>query len=197
MKLAIIDTGSSNRFSVKVALSRLGATVFDAPTPEDAQLANGLVLPGVGAAGPAMTALETSGWKEQLRQEVRPVLGICLGMQLLFDHSEEGNVEGLGIINGTVRRLPARDLTWPHMGWNALRGFRPDPLVAGVSDGDFMYFAHGFYAPAGPATRAIVRYGDEISAIVRQDNFMGCQFHPERSSQAGRQVLRNFCELAR
>ncbi|MEE2526822.1 imidazole glycerol phosphate synthase subunit HisH [Hyphobacterium sp. HN65] len=196
MRLAIINTGSANRFSVETALKRIGADCCDAKTPEDADGADALVLPGVGSAAPAMKVLEASGWRSRLQSETRPVFGICLGMQLLFERSAEGDVETLGVIRGEVRRLPESGLSWPHMGWNALQITRPDPLLERLSGGDYMYFANGYYVPECEATLATVSYGETISAIVRQGNFMGCQFHPERSAKAGQQVLRNFCELA-
>ncbi|GJL96267.1 MAG: imidazole glycerol phosphate synthase subunit HisH [Hyphobacterium sp.] len=197
MKLAIVDTASANRFSVETALARMSVNVLIAPTPADAKSADGLVLPGVGAAAPAMTALKASGWADRLQRETRPVLGICLGMQLLFENSEEGDVDTLGIIAGRVRRLSASAQTWPHMGWNTLQKLESDPLLTGLHDGDFLYFAHGFYVPPGPTTLACVNYGEDISAIVRRGNFMGCQFHPEKSSAAGRQILENFCAMIR
>jgi glutamine amidotransferase len=197
MKLAIIDTASANRFSVETALARLGVNVLIAPTPADAESADGLVLPGVGAAAPAMAALRSSGWASRLQQENRPVLGICLGMQLLFEQSEEGEVDTLGIIKGRVLRLPKGTQVWPHMGWNALRKPVSNALMMDIHAGDYMYFAHGFYVPAGPATLASVNYGKEISAVVRRKNFMGCQFHPEKSARTGQQILENFCALVR
>lgn len=199
MTLALIDTSTANIASVRYALNRLGVEPVLASTPEDAAGASKLVLPGVGAAGPAMRALELSGWAEALRNDTRPLLGVCLGMQLLFGESDEdsgagGPVPLLSLVPGRVERLdPAGAGPWPHMGWNTL-GFTPgsDPLLEGIEPGAHVYFVHGFYVPEGPATLATTTYGTRISAIVRQGHVAGCQFHPERSGKVGARILHNF-----
>ncbi|MEN0652052.1 MULTISPECIES: imidazole glycerol phosphate synthase subunit HisH [Hyphobacterium] len=197
MSVALIDTGCSNLFSVQAALDRLGAAHALARTPDEAFKADRLILPGVGAAGPAMDRLSASGWDDALRTESRPLLGICLGMQLLFERSEEGDVETLGLIPGTVRRLPRPDGgVWPHMGWSRLRIERSSPLTRAMADGAYAYFVHGFAAGLGAATLASAGHGLRFSAIVQQGNVFGCQFHPERSAAIGSTILRNFIELS-
>jgi glutamine amidotransferase len=155
-----------------------------------------VVLPGVGAAANAMQRLKDSGVAAVLPTLKQPVLGICLGMQLLFRHSEEGDTECLGIIPETVRRLrPAPGLPVPHMGWNQLGGLREDPLLAGIGTNDYVYFVHSYAAQVSPLTLATADYGMAVSAVVRKDNFWGAQFHPERSGGTGARVLANFLRL--
>lgn len=194
MTIAVINTSTANIASVLYALDRLSAPYRLVDRPEEAQDCTRLILPGVGAAGPAMAALHKSGWVEVLREETRPLLGICLGMQLLFDYSEESDVELLGLIPGRVERLMSEPkLVWPHMGWNALEAVNADePLLNAVEPGARVYFVHGFYVKAGPACQAKARYGDDITAIARQGHIVGCQFHPERSGAVGAKILANF-----
>lgn len=199
MTLALIDTSTANIASVRFALERLGVTPILARDPDEAKDADKLILPGVGAAGPAMAALEKSGWAETLRSDARPLLGVCLGMQLLFEDSAEDSGRGksiplLGLIPGSVIRLdPSGAGPWPHMGWNTLEDIQlQEPLTAGIEAGTRMYFVHGFYVPAGPHTVASTRYGARITAIARRGHVAGCQFHPERSGKAGAQILANF-----
>lgn len=199
MTLALIDTSTANIASVRFALERLGVDPILARDPDEARHAEKLILPGVGAAGPAMAALEKGGWAETLRSDTRPLLGVCLGMQLLFEDSAEdsgrgGRVPLLGLIPGSVIRLdPSGAGPWPHMGWNTLEDIAGDePLTAGIEAGTRMYFVHGFYVPAGPHTVASTRYGARITAIARRGHVAGCQFHPERSGKTGAQILANF-----
>ncbi|TGY87834.1 imidazole glycerol phosphate synthase subunit HisH [Marinicauda algicola] len=194
MTTAIIDTSTANIASVRFALERLDAPYVLARDPGEAAQADRLILPGVGAAGPAMARLDARGWSEMLRREDRPVLGLCLGMQLLFEHSAEGDVDLLGLIPGRVEKLdPGSDGPWPHMGWNALTHLAADEaLLAGIEEGERVYFVHGFYVPAGEHTRARCRYGADITAIARSGNVAGCQFHPERSAEVGARILSNF-----
>lgn len=194
MTTAIIDTSTANIASVRFALERLGAAYELASDPDEARSADRLILPGVGAAGPAMKKLAERGWAEALKTETRPLLGVCLGMQLLFDHSAEGDADLLGLIPGQVTRLdPGAAGPWPHMGWNTLTDFADDePLLDGLSPGARVYFVHGFYVKPGPYTRAQTRYGPPVTAIARQANIAGCQFHPERSGKIGARILSNF-----
>lgn len=195
MTLAIIDTSTANIASVRFALERLGVEPVLARNPGEAADATRLILPGVGAAGPAMARLEASGWADALRRETRPLLGVCLGMQLLFERSDESDCAGLGLIPGRVVRLdPGADGPWPHMGWNTLETVRDEPLMAGVAEGAYAYFVHGFYVPEGPHTSVRTRYGGPVTAIARRGHIAGCQFHPERSGPVGAQILRNFLE---
>lgn len=197
MTVAIIQTGCANIYSVQAALDRLGADHILAATPPDAVIAHRLILPGVGSALPAMTQLRAAGWAEALQREARPVLGICLGMQLLFDRSDEGDVDGLGLIPGRVVPLaPFDGGVLPHMGWNTLDVRSPaDPLLAGLGENDRAYFVHSFAAPVSEFTIATTTYGANFSAAVRRDNIMGCQFHPERSGPVGARILKNFLEM--
>jgi len=194
--VALINTGCANIYSVQAALDRLGVAHELAATPSHAASADRLILPGVGAARPAMTQLRASGWVEALQRETRPVLGICLGMQLLFDRSDEGDVDGLGLMPGRIERLaPFSGGVLPHMGWNTLDiASATDPLMAGVQPGDRAYFVHSFAAPVSAFTIASTDYGQIFSAAVRRGNIMGCQFHPERSGSVGSRILKNFVE---
>lgn len=194
MTVALIDTGCANIASVRFALERTGIGHVVVRAPGEADDCDRLILPGVGAAGPAMARLRERGWAEALRSDDRPLLGICLGMQVLFENSAEGEVDCLGLLPGRVEKLPRADgLVWPHMGWNELEHLaRDEPLLKGVAPGSHAYFVHGFYVPAGAATRAQCDYGAEISAVVRAGHVAGCQFHPERSGKVGVQILSNF-----
>jgi imidazole glycerol-phosphate synthase subunit HisH len=155
-----------------------------------------VLLPGVGAAGAAMARLRAQGLDQLIPQLRAPLLGICLGMQLLFQHSAEGDTHCLGLLPGRIERLQAAPgLPVPHMGWNTLAITHQDPLLAGLGAGDRLYFVHSFAAPVSEATLAAVNYGRLLSAVVRRENFLGVQFHPERSSSAGARVLQNFLAL--
>jgi len=196
MSLAIIDSGGANIGSVRYALERLGAPSVFTADPEVIRQADRVILPGVGAAGAAMRQLQQHGLVDCIRELTQPVLGICLGMQLLFESSEEGDVDCLGLIPGRLRRFTAAPgLRVPHMGWNHADTVRDDPLLAKLETTPWFYFVHSFYAPVGPSTLAACTHGDRFSAIVQQGNFRGAQFHPERSADAGASILKNFLEL--
>ena len=187
MRLAIVDLGYGNIGSVGMAFERLGLVPEVTGEAERIESADRVVLPGVGHAGFAMRAIAARGMAELLRGLSQPLLGICLGMQLLFDESEEEATPGLGLIPGKVRRLvaaPGRPV--PHMGWSRLC---VRDTTIGLSDGDQLYFAHSFACPDGPATLATADHGGPIPAVVRSGNRTGVQFHPERSSVAGRRFL--------
>lgn len=193
MDVALIDAGGANLASVRWALERLGARVTVSADPRALARAERIVLPGVGAAATAMTRLRAAGLVEPLRALAAPLLGICLGMQLLFEASDEGEVEGLGLLPGRVRRLRAGEqLRVPHTGWNRLRVARADPLLAGIPDGAQVYFVHAYAAPVSADTVAACRHGDEFAAVVRRGHLAGAQFHPERSAAAGARLLENF-----
>lgn len=196
-EVTILAYGAGNTASVQFALERLGATVRLTDDPAAIADSERLILPGVGAAGYAMARLVALGLVDPIRTFPRPLLGICLGQQLLFDVSEEGEaVPLLGLIPGIVRRLqPGPGLTVPHMGWSRLTADRADPLLDGVADGAYAYFVHGYACPDGPATLARADYGGPVPAMVRSAGRWGCQFHPERSAAAGALILRNFLEL--
>lgn len=193
MTVAVLDIGMGNTASVLWALERLGAVANLARSAEDIDRADHLILPGVGAAGHAARTLDARGLREPILAFSGPILGICLGMQLLYESSAEGDAEGLGLIAGRVVKVPSRrDLPTPHMGWNSLDVTRDEALLSGVANGDHVYFVHGFAAPVGPDTVAAVSYGDRWTAAVRRGRVMGCQFHPERSGAVGARILQNF-----
>jgi imidazole glycerol-phosphate synthase subunit HisH len=184
---AVVDLGCGNIGSVAIALERLGIAPMITADPERIAGADRVVIPGVGSAGYAMARIAALNLADTLRSLHQPVLGICLGMQLLFEASEEADTSCLGIITGHVRRLePETGRPVPHMGWSRLSV--SDPAM-GLLDGDYVYFAHSFACDDGPATRASAEYGRKIPAVVASGNFRGAQFHPERSGHAGARFL--------
>lgn len=193
MRVAIIDVGCGNVGSIDIAFARLGAETFVTGDVEAIASAERVVLPGVGAAGLAMERIRAQGLLDPIRALKQPVVGICLGMQLLFEHSEEEGVDCLGIIPGHVRKLePAPERPVPHMGWSKLEV--GDDTV-GLSSGDYVYFAHSFAADHGAHSIATADYGRPIPAAVRKNNFLGAQFHPERSGDVGARFLKAFLEI--
>jgi len=197
VNVTLIGYGSGNVASVRFALERLGARVRITDDPADVDEAERIILPGVGAAGYAMQRLKALDLIEPLRRFQRPLLGVCLGQQLLFDASaEDGEADLLGLIPGRVEALlPAPSRPSPHMGWSRLTTRRDDPLLDGVKDGDWAYFVHGYVCPDGPATLAAADYGVAVPAMVNSANRWGCQFHPERAAALGARILKNFLEL--
>ncbi|HEX7374464.1 MAG TPA: imidazole glycerol phosphate synthase subunit HisH [Steroidobacteraceae bacterium] len=198
--VVIIDNGGANIASLRHALRRLGATSQLTADPRAIRAGRRVILPGVGAAGDAMHRLRVLELIETIPLLRQPVLGICLGMQLLFAVSEEGGdgdgTDCLGIIAERVSLLTGRpDLPVPHMGWNQLHLTGDTPLMNGIDEGEYVYFVHSYAAPVGPYTVATTNYGGEFSAAVRHENFHGVQFHPERSARVGSRVLANFLEL--
>lgn len=190
MKLAIVDVGCGNIGSVGMAFERLGLAPQVTQDAEEIASADRVVLPGVGAAGFAMEQIEARGLKQVLTNLRQPVLCICVGMQLLFDCSEEDDVTCLGIIPGKVRKLDSQPgMPVPHMGWSRL-SVRDESL--GLQDGDYVYFAHSYACDDGPQSVATAEYGRPIPAAVRQGNYSGVQFHPERSGEAGARLLQGF-----
>lgn len=190
MNLAIVDLAYGNIGSIELAFERLGVTALVTADPGEIQSADRVVLPGVGAAGHAMQRIEDLGLFDCLRSLSQPALGICLGMQLLFERSEEADTQCLGIIAGEVRALePAPGMPVPHMGWSSLH---VEDNSFGLKSGDYVYFAHGYACDTGPATVASASYGREIPAVVRQGNWLGAQFHPERSADVGARFLEAF-----
>jgi glutamine amidotransferase len=193
----IIDSGGANLASLQFAFERLGAKTRVTADAAEIRAAPRVVLPGVGSAANAMARLRSSHVADLLPSLTQPVLGICLGMQLLFARSEEGETECLGILPDSVKRLqPMAGRPVPHMGWNQLAPVREDPLLDGVAPNDYVYFVHSFAAPVSDVTLASVDYGTTLSAIVRRGNFWGTQFHPERSARVGARLLANFLKLA-
>ncbi len=195
-QLAIIDSGGANIASLQLAIERLGVPANLTTDPDQLRRATHVILPGVGAAADCMMRLRTAGLVDVIRGLQQPLLGICVGMQLLFESSEEGDVECLGVLPGRVRRLSNRgDLPVPHMGWNQLEFSQTSPLLSDIREGDYVYFVHSYAAPVSQATLATTTYGDKFSAVVQQGNVYGAQFHPERSARIGAQLLRNFVSL--
>ena len=200
--IAVIDYGVGNLFSLRSSLSAIGAETIVTSAETEIRAADKIILPGVGAFGDAADKLRALGLDRILRQEAKkgkPILGICLGMQLLFNSSEEyGMHEGLGLLKGRVVGMQGRlppELKIPHIGWNALHFCCEHPLLRHIREGDCVYFVHSFYAvDCEESLIATAEYGAELTAIVGQKNVMGCQFHPEKSGTVGLNILKAFCE---
>ena len=197
----ILDYGVGNLFSLRSSFAVIGEPSEISSDPAVIQSADRIILPGVGAFKDAMEKLKASGLVEPLRKAAKkgtPILGICLGMQLLFEKSYEyGEHEGLGFLKGSVKPIPANGLKIPHMGWNALEfGAKKHPLFRYLSEGDHVYFVHS-YAAVDCADSVIARteYGSPVTAAVAKGNVMGCQFHPEKSGDVGLKILKAFCEM--
>ena len=201
--IRIIDYGVGNLFSLKSSLTSIGADVDYTGDPDEIRKADKLILPGVGAFRDARQALRDTGLDEVVIEEAKkgkPLMGICLGMQMLFDKSYEyGEYEGLGLVPGEIvgmeSRIPA-DLSIPHIGWNELHMKNESPLLKNVKEGDYVYFVHSYYAETPEQyLLATTDYGIEMTAAVQNGNVYGCQFHPEKSSDVGLSILKAFCEL--
>jgi glutamine amidotransferase len=199
--IALIDYGAGNLTSVRKAFAAVGAEFVTPGRPADLARVDGIVVPGVGHFG--ATASLDAAWREAIRARVTdgcPLFGICLGMQWLFEESTEApGVAGLGLLAGRCTRLDDREgaLKVPHVGWNALAMPRPSRLLEGVADGGYVYFTHSYAAPITAATAATTTYGTTFAAAVEQDHVCGVQFHPEKSSDAGLQMIRNFLARCR
>jgi imidazole glycerol-phosphate synthase subunit HisH len=194
--VVIIASGGANIASLQFALERLGANSTVSADPEQIRKATHVILPGVGAAADAMSRLRQSNLDTVIPSLQQPVLGICLGMQLLFDASEEGRANCLGIIPGHASRFAAAaGRPVPHMGWNTLSIERPSALLEGLCQGDYAYFVHSYALSTSAATIASSHYGNPFSACVQRRNFYGAQFHPERSAKVGARLLQNFLRL--
>ena len=200
--IAIIDYGVGNLFSLRSSLNKIGADTVVTADPEVIAKADKLILPGVGAFADAAKKLRDSGLDKVIKAEAaagKPIMGICLGMQMLFEKSYEyGEHEGLGLLKGAVvpmeGSIPA-NLKIPHIGWNALHFQKESPLFRYIKEGDCVYFVHSFYASScEDSLIATAEYGRELTAAVAKDNVMGCQFHPEKSGDVGLNILRAFCE---
>ncbi len=200
IRIAVIDYDMGNLHSACKGLEQAGATPIVTDQVSDLQAADGVVLPGVGAFDPAMKHLRDRHLVEPIRSIIasgKPFLGICLGLQVLFEGSDEGNEPGLGVISGQIKEfVPEPGITIPHMGWNQLSFTQPDSaLWNGLTPGDWVYFVHSYYAePTDPSVNAAtVRHGSQtVTAAIAKDNLMAVQFHPEKSSTAGLQILSNF-----
>jgi len=191
--VVIIDSGGANIASVRNALARLGVAAPVTLDRDAIQGAERLLLPGVGAAGPIMRRLRESGVAELLRELKRPLFGICVGMQVLFERSSEGNTECLGLLPGSVERIgDAAGVRVPHMGWNRLRVERGHELLDGIADGAHAYFVHSYAAKPDDGCVASVVHGARYAALVQRGSIAGAQFHPELSAEIGARLLRNF-----
>ena len=195
--IGIINYGAGNIRSVSNALNRLSAQHFVSNDCNELTQANKLIFPGVGEARSAMDALVHTGLIDWLKEVTVPFLGICLGMQLLFEHSTERATKCLGIVSGTNERFDSEKskLKVPHMGWNQVQQNGNNPLFSGIKSGENFYFVHSYYAPIVPATIGITDYDVQFTSAMHQKNYYGVQFHPEKSSKAGLQLLKNFIEL--
>ncbi|HAS61498.1 MAG TPA: imidazole glycerol phosphate synthase subunit HisH [Vibrio sp.] len=200
-KVVIIDTGCANVSSVKFAIERLGCEVVISKDPQVVLAADKLFLPGVGTASEAMKNLQQRNLIELVKQVEKPLLGICLGMQLLGKFSQEKGqkaneqVKCLGLCDGEVKLLQTGELPLPHMGWNTVKSLPEHPLFKGIEEGEYFYFVHSFAMPKGEYTIAECDYGQPFSAAVQSGNYYGVQFHPERSSAAGSKLIENFLNL--
>lgn len=193
--IAIIKYKAGNIASVSNALDRLGANYFFAESPQELESARAVIFPGVGHAQSAMKSLQDLGIDNWLRNTNKPVLGICVGMQLLYEGSSEGNTEGLGIIPGMLKKFESEVDKVPHMGWNTLQPLKEHHLIHGLDKNKHVYFVHSYYAPVTDHSIASCDYITPFSAAVVKDNFMGVQFHPEKSGNVGSKVLQNFLDL--
>lgn len=201
--VAIVDYGVGNLFSLVSSFNAIGVQAVATGDKNVIEKADKIILPGVGAFGDAAEKLISSGLKDVVLQQVKkgkPLLGICLGMQLLFDKSfEYGEHNGLSLISGEIRPIKEvipSDYKIPHIGWNALKFTKESKLFKYLKDGDFVYFVHSFYgAKCSDSVIATAEYGAELTAAVEKDNVYGCQFHPEKSGDVGLKILKAFCEL--
>ena len=193
--IALIDYRAGNIASVSNALIRFNVEFEVTNNLDKLEKADGVIFPGVGHASSAMEALKEVNVDEWLVNTSKPVLGICLGMQLLFESTEEGDARTLGVIPGRLEKFDDTKAKVPHMGWNTLQIKESHPLLKGLSDNQFFYFVHSFYAPINESTVATTDYIHPFAAVVAYNNFMGVQFHPEKSGKAGALLLQNFVDM--
>ncbi len=190
MKIVIVDYGAGNIQSIKFAIKRLGFEAILSNDAEEIKAADKVIFPGVGEAGSAMKMLKSTGLDKVIPELKQPVLGICLGMQLMCRHSEEGDTEGLGVFHADVVKFK-NELKVPQIGWNRIYDLKSD-LFEGIDEQEFVYLVHSYYVPECSETIASTEYGVEYTTAIQKDNFFGVQFHPEKSSDAGEKILRNF-----
>lgn len=194
MNICIVKYNAGNIRSVTFALERMGISPVLTDDPELLRQADKVIFPGVGEASTTMRALRATGLDGVIPTLKQPVLGICLGMQLMCAHSDEGNTKGLGIFEETVSRFATSNLKVPHMGWNKLEDLK-GPLFQGLDQDTFVYFVHSYYVPACEGTIANAHYGASFSAALQHNNFFATQFHPEKSGPVGARILENFIRL--
>ena len=193
MKLVIIDYGAGNIKSIQFAFKRLGIDAVLSNNIDEIKAADKIIFPGVGEASSAMKMLEESGLDKVIPTLTQPVLGICLGMQLMCNSSEEGNTKGLGIFDVAIKKF-SKAVKVPQMGWNVIYNLKSD-LFTGIKEKEFMYLVHSFYAENCEEAIATTDYEFEYASALQKDNFYGTQFHPEKSGKAGEQILKNFLKL--
>ncbi|WP_214000706.1 imidazole glycerol phosphate synthase subunit HisH [Arsukibacterium sp.] len=194
MQLVIVDTGCANISSVYFAFKRLGVEATISREAAVIKAADKVVLPGVGTAHNAMAQLQHSDLIDTLQGLQQPLLGICLGMQMLSSHSMEGDVPCLNLIPGEVLPMQSAGLRLPHMGWNTLHNIGGHPVLKGFNSSDYVYFVHSFAVAPGEHSLALCNYGNDFAAVIGKDNVAGAQFHPERSGKTGARLLQNFLE---
>jgi glutamine amidotransferase len=193
MKIVIINYGAGNIQSIMFAIERLGFKAVLSNNPDEIKAADKVIFPGVGEASSAMKMLLESGLETLIPTLKQPVLGICLGMQLMCNKSEEGNTKGLGIFDVDVIKFTPK-VKVPQMGWNQIYNLK-SPLFIGINENEYMYLVHSFYAPSCPEAIATTNYEVEYASALQKDNFYGTQFHPEKSGDVGEQILGNFLKL--
>ncbi|MCC5914078.1 MAG: imidazole glycerol phosphate synthase subunit HisH [Balneolaceae bacterium] len=193
--IGIIKYQAGNLASVSNALERLGADYFISDDPAELEKADGVIFPGVGHAAAAMDDLRSRDLDVWLKNTKKPVLGICLGMQLLYESSEEGDCSTLGVIPGRLKKFDSSMAKVPHMGWNQLKPTKDHHLLKGINNKHFLYYVHGYYAPSNDHTLATCKYIKDFAAVVAKDNYMGVQFHPEKSGQVGSHLIQNFLDV--
>lgn len=195
MEIAIIKYNAGNVASVMYALDRIGQNYQLTDDPEQIKKADKVIFPGVGEASTAMAYLKEKGLDQVIKGLKQPVLATCIGMQLLCKHSEEGNVDCIGVFDVEVKKFISKDLKIPHVGWNSIVKRGENPLMKGLKEEEFVYFVHSFYAPVNQYTTAVCEYEQPFSAMLQKDNFYAAQFHAEISGKAGEQILKNFLAL--
>lgn len=193
MKLVIIDYGAGNIKSIQFAFKRLGVDAVLSSNPDEIKKADKVIFPGVGEASSAMSKLKESGLDTLIPELKQPVLGICLGMQLMCNQTEEGNTQGLGIFDVDVKRF-SNEVKVPQMGWNTITNLDSE-LFGGLSDQDYMYLVHSYYAEENENSIATTEYEIPYASALQKDNFYGVQFHPEKSGKSGERILQNFLNL--
>jgi len=193
--IAIINYEAGNLASVSNALKRLDAPHIITDKKDELDEADGIIFPGVGHAEPAMQSLQKNGLDQWIKETKKPVLGICLGMQLFYESSEEGDSEGLGVIPGRLKKFDSSKAKVPHMGWNSVSETKSHPIMNGIDEEPFFYFVHSYYAPVSEHTIGSCNYIRDFSAVVGKDNYVGVQFHPEKSGEAGSLLLQNFVQI--